>query len=55
MFTVVLMQEWGNPAKEEYYYYMKSYSPQDNVRNHSALIVLHETKLPFLRVLYFNF
>jgi hypothetical protein len=24
-------QEWGNPNKEEFYYYMKSYSPMDNV------------------------
>ena len=24
--------EWGNPADEEYYHYMKSYSPYDNVR-----------------------
>ena len=26
-----LVQEWGDPRKEEYYYYMKSYSPVDNV------------------------
>jgi hypothetical protein len=25
------VQEWGDPRKEEYYYYMKSYSPVDNV------------------------
>ena len=24
--------EWGNPKNEEYYHYMKSYSPYDNVR-----------------------
>lgn len=24
--------EWGNPNEEEYYHYMKSYSPYDNVR-----------------------
>jgi hypothetical protein len=28
---VLLVQEWGDPRKEEYYYYMKSYSPVDNV------------------------
>jgi len=26
------MQEWGDPRKEEFYFYMKSYSPVDNVR-----------------------
>lgn len=24
-------EEWGNPQDEEYYTYMKSYSPYDNV------------------------
>ena len=24
-------EEWGNPAQEEYYHYMKSYAPVDNV------------------------
>jgi oligopeptidase B len=24
--------EWGNPKEEEYYHYMKSYSPYDNVK-----------------------
>ncbi|MCI30883.1 prolyl oligopeptidase family protein, partial [Trifolium medium] len=24
--------EWGDPRKEEFYFYMKSYSPVDNVR-----------------------
>ena len=28
---VWLLQEWGDPRKEEFYYYMKSYSPVDNV------------------------
>jgi hypothetical protein len=27
----LFVQEWGDPRKEEYYYYMKSYSPVDNV------------------------
>jgi protease II len=27
-----LLQEWGDPRKEEFYFYMKSYSPVDNVR-----------------------
>lgn len=36
----MLLQEWGDPRKEEYYFYMKSYSPVDNVSrnfmNHNA-------------------
>lgn len=28
----MLLQEWGDPRKEEFYFYMKSYSPVDNVR-----------------------
>ena len=29
--TVIEWEEWGNPAEPEYYHYMKSYSPYDNV------------------------
>jgi oligopeptidase B len=29
--TVNEYDEWGNPNEEEYYFYMKSYSPYDNV------------------------
>ena len=28
-----LMQEWGNPNELQYYEYMKSYSPVDNVKS----------------------
>jgi len=33
--------EWGNPANEEYYHYLKSYSPYDNVmpQNYPAMFV----------------
>lgn len=24
--------EWGNPQDEEYYFYMKTYSPYDNIK-----------------------
>lgn len=34
-----LVQEWGDPRKEEYYYYMKSYSPVDNVSCNELLFV----------------
>ncbi|KAM0878542.1 hypothetical protein ACQ4PT_034782 [Festuca glaucescens] len=30
--TTAEWEEWGDPRKEEYYYYMKSYSPVDNVK-----------------------
>lgn len=30
--TVGEYEEWGNPNEEEYYYYMLSYSPYDNVK-----------------------
>jgi len=29
--TVTEYEEWGNPNEREYYHYMKSYSPYDNV------------------------
>lgn len=29
--TTIEWEEWGNPAQQEYYDYMKSYSPVDNV------------------------
>ncbi|XP_020172668.1 uncharacterized protein [Aegilops tauschii subsp. strangulata] len=30
--TTAEWEEWGDPREEEYYYYMKSYSPVDNVK-----------------------
>jgi oligopeptidase B len=30
--TVIEHDEWGNPDKKEYYDYMKSYAPYDNIR-----------------------
>ena len=30
--TIMFLQEWGDPRREEFYHYMKSYSPVDNVR-----------------------
>ena len=29
--VLALLQEWGDPQKEEFYFYMKSYSAVDNV------------------------
>ena len=30
--TVIEYDEWGNPNEEKYYWYIKSYSPYDNVK-----------------------
>ncbi len=44
--------EWGNPKEEKYYYYMKSYSPYDNVeaKNYPSLLVttgLHDSQVQY--------
>ena len=44
--------EWGNPAQKEYYDYMKSYSPYDNVeaKDYPALLVttgLHDSQVQY--------
>ncbi len=44
--------EWGNPKEEKYYYYMKSYSPYDNVdaKEYPALMVttgLHDSQVQY--------
>ena len=43
--TVGEYDEWGNPNEEEFYHYMKEYSPVDNiekkVRLKSALCIEH--------------
>ena len=35
-------EEWGNPAEEEYYRYMLSYSPYDNIKaqNYPNMLVM---------------
>ncbi|KAJ4974395.1 hypothetical protein NE237_007569 [Protea cynaroides] len=45
-------EEWGDPRKEEYYYYMKSYSPVDNIKalNYPNILVTGGLNDP--RVLY---
>jgi oligopeptidase B len=39
--TIGEYEEWGNPKEEEYYYYMLSYSPYDNVKemNYPAMYI----------------
>jgi oligopeptidase B len=44
--------EWGNPTNEEYYHYMKSYSPYDNVeaKDYPHLLVttgLHDSQVQY--------
>jgi oligopeptidase B len=44
--------EWGNPKNEEYYYYMKSYSPYENIerKNYPHLLVttgLHDSQVQY--------
>lgn len=44
--------EWGNPNEEEYYHYMKSYSPYDNVeaKEYPALLIttgLHDSQVQY--------
>ncbi|KAF3648838.1 Prolyl oligopeptidase family protein isoform 3 [Capsicum annuum] len=41
-------EEWGDPRKEEFYYYMKSYSPVDNVSNISISEKSQSTELSIL-------
>lgn len=44
--------EWGNPKEEEYYHYIKSYSPYDNIerKEYPALLVttgLHDSQVQY--------
>ncbi|KAL5199829.1 hypothetical protein ABZP36_021032 [Zizania latifolia] len=45
-------EEWGDPRKEEYYYYMKSYSPVDNVKAQEYPNILVTAGLNDPRVMY---
>lgn len=46
--------EWGNPANKEYYDYMKSYSPYDNVQKKAYPHLLVTTGLQDSQVQYFE-
>jgi len=46
--------EWGNPNNKEYYDYMKSYSPYDNVKNQKYPNILVTTGLHDSQVQYFE-
>ncbi|XP_077231275.1 prolyl oligopeptidase family protein [Tasmannia lanceolata] len=45
-------EEWGDPRKEEFYFYMKSYSPVDNVKSQNYPSILITAGLNDPRVLY---
>ncbi|KAK8561431.1 hypothetical protein V6N12_048502 [Hibiscus sabdariffa] len=45
-------EEWGDPRKEEFYYYMKSYSPVDNVKAQNYPHILVTAGLHDPRVMY---
>jgi oligopeptidase B len=44
--------EWGNPNEKEYYFYMKSYSPYDNIKaqDYPAMLIttgLHDSQVQY--------
>jgi oligopeptidase B len=52
--TVIEWEEWGNPNKKEYYDYMMSYSPYDNVKAQSYPNMLILAGLNDTRVQYWE-
>ncbi|MBK7093103.1 MAG: S9 family peptidase [bacterium] len=52
--TVTEWEEWGNPAEADYYPYMKSYSPYDNVVAKDYPHILITTSLNDPRVAYWE-
>ncbi|MFL6579878.1 MAG: S9 family peptidase [Burkholderiales bacterium] len=47
-------EEWGNPNDKEYYEYMKSYSPYDNLEALDYPLMLVETSLNDSQVMYWE-
>ncbi|MFN4299197.1 MAG: S9 family peptidase [Thermaurantimonas sp.] len=52
--TVGEFEEWGNPKDPEYYYYMKSYSPYDNIEKKAYPPMLVTTGLHDSQVQYWE-
>lgn len=52
--TVGEFEEWGNPKDPEYYYYMKSYSPYDNIQTKAYPPMLVTTGLHDSQVQYWE-
>ena len=52
--TVPEYEEWGDPNKEEYFHYMLSYSPYDNLRAGEYPSMLVKTSLHDSQVMYWE-
>lgn len=52
--TPIEFEEWGNPQNEEYYHYMKSYSPYDNIERREYPHLLVTSGLNDPRVTYWE-
>ena len=52
--TVPEYEEWGNPNEEEYFKYMLSYSPYDNLKEASYPAMLVKTSLHDSQVMYWE-
>jgi oligopeptidase B len=52
--TVPEYEEWGDPNEEEYFKYMLSYSPYDNLRTSSYPAMLVKTSLHDSQVMYWE-
>jgi oligopeptidase B len=52
--TIGEFEEWGNPKDEEYYHYMRSYSPYDNVAKQDYPAILVTAGLNDPRVQYWE-
>ena len=52
--TTFEYDEWGNPNIEEEYFYMKTYSPYDNIKKANYPSVLVTTSLYDSQVQYFE-
>ena len=52
--TTFEYDEWGNPANKDEYFYMKTYSPYDNIEELNYPAVLVTTSLYDSQVQYFE-
>jgi len=52
--TVPEYEEWGNPNETEYFHYMLSYSPYDNLKPGSYPAILVKTSLNDSQVMYWE-
>ena len=52
--TVPEYEEWGNPNEAEYFHYMLSYSPYDNLKSGSYPAMLVKTSLNDSQVMYWE-